>query len=214
MPRKIIKIDEHLCVGCSLCVRACKEEAIKLVDGRARLVREDYCDGLGNCLPVCPVNAISFRGEPEQDNTYACPEVSSKPLERNPTSEPPPYTRAQTHLNQWPVQIKLVSSRADYFRDAHLLVSADCSAFACGNFHGDYMKDRITIIGCPKLDEVDYCEKLTAILRENDIKSLCVVRMEVPCCAGIAKAAKTAIEDCAKQLPWQTVTLSIEGEVL
>lgn len=199
MIRKIIKIDQDKCNGCGLCVSACHEEAIGLVDGKAALLRDDYCDGLGNCLPVCPIEAISF----EEREADAYDEVAVKAI-----------TQAQTHLHQWPVQIKLVPPNASYFENAHLLVAADCVAYAYGNFHSEYMRNKVTIIGCPKLDEEDYSEKLTAILKDNNLKSVTVVRMEVPCCGGIERAVKTALQNCGKLIPWQVVTISTDGKIL
>ena len=209
MMRKIIKIDEEKCNGCGLCVSACHEGAIGLAYGKAKLLRDDYCDGLGNCLPVCPTGAITFEEreaadydeaavkasmENKQPDTLACgcPGRHSKTIERDNRREPAQTqaTSAETHLNQWPVQIKLVPPNAPYFKNANLLVAADCTAYAYGNFHGEYMKNKITIIGCPKLDEGDYSEKLTDILKMNDIKSVTVARMEVPCCGGIENAVK------------------------
>jgi Pyruvate/2-oxoacid:ferredoxin oxidoreductase delta subunit len=233
MIRKIIQINEDKCVGCGLCANACKESAIQIIDGKAKLVSDNYCDGLGNCLPVCPTNAISFV-EREADAydkeavaenkkkigvTEApgggCPGKMAKAITRKETYSPAPEsTQAETHLNQWPVQIKLVPINAPYFEDANLLIAADCSAFSYGNFHNDFMKDRITIIGCPKLDEGDYSEKLTEILRENKIKSVTIVRMEVPCCGGIERAAVNALRDCGKMIPWQVVTISTDGRIL
>ena len=233
MVRKIIKIEESKCNGCGLCVSACHEGAIGLVDGKAKLLRDDYCDGLGNCLPVCPVEAISFdereamefdeaavkaNMENSQPETLACgcPGTHSRSFERERECEhlPEQPVTAQTHLNQWPVQIKLVPPAAPYFKNANLLVAADCAAYAYGNFHNEYMKNRITIIGCPKLDEGDYSEKLTAILKMNDIKSVTVARMEVPCCGGIENAVKTALKDCGKMIPWQVVTISTDGRII
>ena len=184
MIRKIIKIDEAKCNGCGACASACHEGAIEMIDGKARLTREDYCDGLGDCLPACPVDAITFE-EP----------VSSQ-------------------LSQWPVQIKLVPVNAPYFNGADLLVAADCTAFAYGNFHNDFIRGRITLVGCPKLDGVNYAEKLTAIISENDIRSLTVVRMDVPCCGGIELAAKKALQASGKFIPWQIVTISRDGRIL
>ena len=189
MTRKTIKIDENKCIGCALCVSACKESAIELVNGKAKLTREDHCDGLGMCLPVCPVNAIRFEGDEAA-------------------------TQDHIPVNQWPLQIQLVAPNARFFNHAHLLVAADCTAFAYGNFHNDYMKNKVVVIGCPKLDHADYAEKLTEILKQNDIQSMTVARMEVPCCAGIENAAKTALQNCGKPIPWQVVTFSIEGKVL
>ena len=236
MVRKIIKIDEDKCDGCGLCVSACHEGAIGLVDGKAKLLSDDYCDGLGDCLPVCPTGAISFEereaaefneaavkanmeGSQPETLPCGCPGTNAKALERNvrPITAGPAQSRlaqAETHLNQWPVQIKLVPHNAPYFKGANLLVAADCAAYAYGDFHAGYMKNRITIIGCPKLDEGDYTEKLTAILKLNDIKSVTVVRMEVPCCGGIENAVKTALKNCGKMIPWQVVTISTDGKIL
>ena len=237
MKRQIISIDEEKCNGCGLCVSACQEGAIGLVDGKAKLLRDDYCDGLGNCLPVCPTEAISFvereaaefdeaavkaNMEKKQPETLACgcPGTHSKVLERAPETAPkaeqPAAAQgaAQTHLNQWPVQIRLVPVNAPYFKDANLLIAADCTAYAYGGFHTEFMRNRITLIGCPKLDEGDYSEKLTTILKENDIKSVTVARMEVPCCGGIENAVKNALRDCGKLIPWQVVTVSTAGRIL
>ena len=236
MIRKIIKIDEEKCDGCGLCVSACHEDAIGLVDGKAKLLRDDYCDGLGNCLPVCPPGAISFEEreaaefneaavkaniENKQPEVLACgcPGTHSQAFNRGdsatvPASVSAPAARGETHLNQWPVQIKLVPPNAPYFNNANLLVAADCTAYAYGNFHADYMKNKITIIGCPKLDDGDYSEKLTAILKMNGIKSVTVVRMQVPCCGGIENAVKTALQSCGKLIPWQVVTISTDGRIV
>ena len=233
MIRKIIRIDEEKCNGCGLCETACHEGAIGIVGGKATLLRDDYCDGLGNCLPVCPTGAINFEEreaaafdeaavkanmENRQPDKLACgcPGTHSKSIMRERKNEAisENATAAKTHLSQWPVQIKLVPHNAPYFTDAHLLIAADCSAYAYGNFHGDYMRNRITIIGCLKLDDGDYSEKLTAILKTNDIKSVTVARMEVPCCGGIENAVKTALRDCGKLIPWQVVTISTDGGIL
>jgi len=236
MIRKIIKIDEEKCDGCGLCVSACHEGAIGLVDGKAKLLRDDYCDGLGDCLPVCPTEAITFeereaveydekavqanieKTDDSQPETLpcGCPGTHSKSLEReqnNPVERKQTET-VKTHLNQWPVQIKLVPANAPYFNNAHLLVAADCAAYAYGNFHNEFMRNKITIIGCPKLDDGDYSEKLTAILEKNNIKSLTVARMEVPCCGGIEHAVKTALKNSGKMIPWQVVTFSTDGKIL
>jgi len=231
MIRKIIKIDEEKCIGCGLCISACQEGAIGLVDGKAKLLRDDYCDGLGNCLPVCPTEAITFEereaaaetavkanGESNQPDKLACgcPGTHSKPIERDNHREPAQTqtTSKETHLNQWPVQIKLIPPNVPYLNNANLLVAADCTAYAYGNFHGEYMKNRITIIGCPRLDEGDYSEKLTAILKQNKIKSVTVARMEVPCCGEIESAVKTALQNCGKLIPWQVVIISTDGRIL
>jgi len=233
MIRQIIKIDEEKCNGCGLCVTACHEGAIGMVNGKAKLLRDDYCDGLGNCLPVCPTDAISFEereaaafdehavkknAESKQPQNLACgcPGTQSKTLQRNVICEAKSDAQMpiQTHLNQWPVQIKLVPPNAPYFNNAHLLIAADCTAYAYGNFHSEFMKNRITLIGCPKLDEGDYSEKFTAILKLNNIKSLTVVRMEVPCCGGIENAVKTALQNSKKLIPWQVITVSTDGRIL
>ena len=230
--RRIIKIDEEKCIGCGLCVSACQGGAIGIVDNKAKLLRNDYCDGLGNCLPVCPTGAISFEEreaagfdeaavqanmESKQPDALACgcPGTHSKHIKRGDIEVAhKQIANAETHLNQWPVQIKLVPPNAPYFDNANLLVAADCAAYAYGNFHGELMKNRITIIGCPKLDEVDYSEKLTAILTQSNIKSVTVVRMEVPCCGGIENAVKTALQNCGELIPWQIVTISTDGRII
>ncbi|MCL2028979.1 MAG: 4Fe-4S binding protein [Deltaproteobacteria bacterium] len=233
MIRKVINIDEEKCDGCGLCVSACLEGAIGLVDGKAKLLREDYCDGLGNCLPVCPAEAISFeeREAAEFDENAVkdnmakkrpetlasgCPGAHSKTISREsrPGGEGERLKPMETHLNQWPVQIRLVPENAPYFDKADLLVAADCAAYAYGNFHGEYMRNKITIIGCPKLDDEDYSDKLTAILKLNDIKSVTVARMEVPCCAGIENAVKTALKNSGKLIAWQVATISTDGKIV
>lgn len=233
MIRQIIKIDEDKCNGCGLCVTACHEGAIGMVGGKAKLLRDDYCDGLGNCLPACPTNAIRFEEREaaaydeeavkmNMENKHpeklpcGCPGTQSKMLQRSVDTETKTDMQGpvQTQLNQWPVQIKLVPPNAPYFNNARLLIAADCSAYAYGNFHSKFMKNKITLIGCPKLDEIDYSEKLTAILKMNSIKSLTVVRMEVPCCGGIENAVKTALQNSGKFIPWQVVTLSTDGRIL
>lgn len=233
MIRKIIKIEKEKCNGCGLCAQACHEGAIGMVDGKAKLLRDDYCDGLGDCLPVCPTGAITFEEreadaydeaavqanmeqKKEQDLPCGCPGTHSKVIRRKnvPEKEMVQARVVQTRLNQWPVQIQLVPSSAPYFDGAHLLVAADCTAYAYGDFHNQYMKNKITVIGCPKLDEADYAQKLTAILKQNDIKSVTVMRMEVPCCGGIENAVKTALQACGKMIPWQVVTISTDGRIL
>ena len=230
MIRKIIKIDEGLCNGCGLCVTACHEGAICLIDGKAKLLRDDYCDGLGNCLPVCPTGAISFenREAKEYDEEAVlknkknvkplpcgCPGTASKSIahKKNKIVEDV-HEPADSELNQWPIQIKLVPQNAPYFKDANLLIAADCTAYAYGNFHKKFIRNKITLIGCPKLDEGDYAEKLTAILKSNDIKSLTIVRMEVPCCAGIVNAAKFALMNCGKMIPWSVVIIGTNGGII
>jgi ferredoxin len=232
MVRKIIRINESRCNGCGQCVSACHEGAIGLVDGKAKLLRDDYCDGLGNCLPACPTGAITFEErealayneeEVKKNNNKnneplacGCPGTNAKSIVRE---MPAPAKDTETlyspsQLSQWPVQIKLVPVNAPYFDNANLLVSADCAAYAYGNFHSEYMRNRITIIGCPKLDEGDYSERLTAIIRENNIKSVTVVRMEVPCCGGIENAVKAALKNSGKLIPWQIVTIATDGRIL
>ncbi len=231
MKRQMIKIDTDLCNGCGLCVSACHEGAIGMVDGKATLLRDDYCDGLGNCLPVCPTGAISFeerealaydeeavkRHQSQQPQPLACgcPGTMARSIERAATpAAPAPLTEVGSQLRQWPVQIKLVPVNAPYFDNANLLVAADCAAYAHASFNQTFMKNKITVIGCPKLDEGDYSEKLTAILQRNNIKSVTVVRMEVPCCGGIEAAVKTALYNCDKMIPWQVVTLATDGSQL
>ncbi|MCL2377786.1 MAG: 4Fe-4S binding protein [Defluviitaleaceae bacterium] len=230
MKRNVITIDEGKCIGCGLCASACHQGAIGLVNGKAKLLREDYCDGLGRCLPVCPTEAISFEErdikpiavkpdmEHKQQDTLACgcPGTNSKIIKRESTPEKTQgkTLSAESHLKQWPVQIKLVPVSAPYFDNAHLLIAADCAAYAYGSFHSEYMRNKITIIGCPKLDDGDYAEKLTAILLQNHIKSVTVVRMEVPCCSGIESAAKAALQSCGKMIPWQVATISTDGKII
>lgn len=235
MIRKIIKIDEEKCIGCGACAEACHEGAIAMVDGKAKLMREDYCDGLGDCLPACPTDAISFeeREAPAYNEAAVkaakagkaqsqseplpcgCPGTHSKAL-RRPAAEASAQTAAAVHseLMQWPVQIKLVPVNAPYFDRANLLVAADCTAFAYGDFHRDFIRNHITLVGCPKLDEGDYAEKLTQIIANNNLKSVTVVRMEVPCCGGIENAVKRALQASGKFLPWRVVTISTDGRIL
>lgn len=244
MIRKIIKIDEELCNGCGLCVDACHESAIGLVDGKAKLLRDDYCDGLGNCLPVCPTNAISFEerealeyNEEEVNRNIArkaeeehlteqskisshpvfsgCPGSRAMSLAKEEIKEAPtePSSVAKSMLRQWPVQIQLVPPHAPYFNNANLLIAADCTAYAYGSFH-QFMRNKITLIGCPKLDDVDYSEKLTQILSMNQIKSVTVIRMEVPCCGGIVHAVKTALANSGQIIPWRVVTIGTDGTIL
>ena len=221
MKRKIIKIEETKCNGCGACVTACHEGAIEMIGGKARLTREDYCDGLGDCLPACPTGAITFE---EKEIPCGCQGTRSHRISREEEGKsetaaaaPGPDTSAEAAkscLSQWPVQIRLVPVRAAYFDQADLLIAADCTAYAYGRFHNEFIRGRITLIGCPKLDEVDYAEKLTAILRDNASRSLTVVRMEVPCCSGIEQAAKRAIQASGRQIPCQTVILSTDGKIL
>ncbi len=235
MIKKIIRIDEEKCNGCGACVAACHEGAISMADGKARLTREDYCDGLGDCLPACPTGAISFKElkapaydekadrqaqmstndtrQPEGTVACSCPGTQSRAIKRESSSA---LRNASTpsQLSQWPCQIKLVPINAPYFDDANLLIAADCTAFAYGSFHSDFIRNHITLIGCPKLDEGDYAEKLTKIIASNNIRSVKVVRMEVPCCGGIENAVRRALQARGKFIPWQVVTISTDGKIL
>ena len=232
MIRKIIRIDEETCNGCGACAAACHEGAIGMVNGKAKLLREDYCDGLGDCLPACPTNAITFemREAPAYDEEAVqrakteksaalpcgCPGTAAKAITRTEAPSAPAACAAPavSRLRQWPVQIKLAPVNAPWFDGAHLLVAADCTAYAYGNFHEEFIRNRVTLIGCPKLDATDYSVKLTQILANNSIKSLTIVRMEVPCCGGIEFAAKKALQDSGKFIPWQVVTISTDGRIL
>ena len=197
MIRKIIEINEEKCNGCGLCAKACHENAIGMVNGKAKLLRDDYCDGLGDCLPTCPTGAITFVEREAAAYDEAAMEANKRKKNR-----------------QWPIQIQLTPVNAPYFDGADLLIAADCTAFAYANFAKEIQKGKITLIGCPKLDPVDYSEKLTAILEQNDVKSVTIIRMEVPCCGGIQNAAVTAMKKSGKFIPWQVLTVSVEGEVL
>lgn len=231
MLRKIIRIDEEKCNGCGLCANACHEGAIEMVDGKAKLVRENFCDGFGDCLPACPTGAITFeeREAPAYDEAAVkaakeqkteapaprpgCPGSAMRRFERS--EEAPAITgKPVSRLAQWPCQIKLLPTKADFFDGAKLLIAADCTAYAYANMHEEFMRGKVTIIGCPKLDAVDYSEKLTAIIRDNDIKSVTIVRMEVPCCGGLQRVAETALKESGKFIPWQVVTISRDGRIL
>ena len=240
MVRKIIHIDREKCNGCGACAAACHEGAIEMIDGAAVLTREDYCDGLGDCLPACPTGAITFeeREAPAYD-AQAVQTAKEQKQQPEPTSHSChghgggcPGSRAKairrdtakvmvgsvgsvpSQLAQWPCQIKLVPVRAPYFDGANLLIAADCTAYAYGNFHADFMKNHITLIGCPKLDDGDYAEKLAQIIAYNDVKSVRVLRMEVPCCGGLENAVKRALMASGKFIPWQVVTVSTDGKIL
>lgn len=231
MIRKIININEDKCNGCGACVNACHEGAIGMVDGKAKLLRDDYCDGLGDCLPTCPTGAITFieREAAAYDEQAVLAEMTRrkkalhsgcagsqiKQFNREKQTEKIPEAAVCTpQLMQWPVQIKLVPTNAPYFNGAKLLIAADCTAYAYANMHSEFINGKITLIGCPKLDVADYSEKLTEILCGNDIKSVTVVRMEVPCCAGIEAAAKAALKNSGKLIPWNVTTISIDGRII
>ena len=238
MIRKIIRIDKEKCNGCGACADACHESAIDIINGKAELVREHFCDGLGDCLPECPTGAISFeeREAPEYDEEAVkeaqkkifaknqaitahagCPGSKSMQIQRSeiPKSGKPSSTTGQvSNLQNWPVQIKLAPVNAPYFNDSKLLIAADCTAYAYAAFHQDFIRNKVTLIGCPKLDQVDYSEKLTAIIQNNNIQSVTIVRMEVPCCGGLEIAAKKALQASGKFIPWQVVTISIDGKIM
>ena len=236
MIRRIIEINREKCNGCGACAAACHEGAIAMVDGKAQLMRDDYCDGLGDCLPACPTGAITFveREAAAYDEAavlaakakkeeklpgsapkamHVCPGSMAKALHPAEAGESAPTT-APSQLRQWPVQIKLAPVNAPWFDGAKLLVAADCTAYAYANFHQDFIKGRITLVGCPKLDAVDYSDKLTEILKHNDIRSITVVRMEVPCCGGIEQAVKKALLNSGKLIPWDVVIVSTDGRIL
>ena len=238
MIRKIIRIDKEKCNGCGACATACHEGAIDIINGKAELVREHFCDGLGDCLPECPTGAISFeeREAPAYDeeavkeaqkkvfaknqamSTHTgCPGSRSMQIQRSETSETiesTPSVEQLSKLQNWPVQIKLAPVSAPYFNGAKLLIAADCTAYAYASFHQDFIRNKVTLIGCPKLDQIDYSEKLTAIIQNNNIQSVTIVRMEVPCCGGLEMAAKKALQDSGKFLPWQVITISIDGKII
>ncbi len=213
MIRKIIKIDESKCNGCGLCAAACHEGAIGMVDGIAKLLRDDYCDGLGDCLPACPTGAISFeeREALAYDHEAVLENMEKKKATKIEASSP---ARVDSQLQNWPPQIKLAPISAPYYQGANLLIAADCTCFSYGNFHNDFMKNRVTLIGCPKLDAVDYSQKLAAIIANNEISSITVTRMEVPCCGGLEFAVKKALQESGKFIPLQVVTISTEGDIL
>ena len=228
MIRRIIKIDSELCNGCGACAAACHEGAIEMVEGKARLTREDYCDGLGDCLPACPTGAITFeeREAPAYDEAAVkraqaakkaaacsgdCPGSLARSIAQE---EAQPVSALRSQLRNWPVQIKLAPVNAPYFDGAHLLIAADCTAFAYANFHQEFIRGRVTLVGCPKLDGMDYAEKLAAIIAGNDIKSVKILRMEVPCCGGIENAVKKALRSSGKFIPWQVITVSTDGKII
>lgn len=234
MVRKIIHIDEEKCNGCGRCAKACHESAIGMVNGKAKLMRDDYCDGMGDCLPECPTGAITFEEreaaaydeaavKENQKKTKeihmhhhegGCPGSRMREMNRDNTQTAPTVNMPlQSQLRQWPCQIKLVPTTAPFFENANLLIAADCTAYAYANFHQEFMRNKVTLIGCPKLDSVDYSEKLTEIIKNNDIKSVTILRMEVPCCGGLEMAAKKALQQSGKFIPWQVVTISIDGKI-
>ena len=238
MIRKIIRIDKEKCNGCGACADACHESAIDIINGKAELVREHFCDGLGDCLPECPTGAISFeeREAPEYDEEAVkeaqkkifaknqaitahagCPGSKSMQIQRSeiPKSGKPSSTTGQvSNLQNWPVQIKLAPVSAPSFNGAKLLIAADCTAYAYAGFHQDFIRNKVTLIGCPKLDQVDYSEKLTAIIQNNDIQSVTIVRMEVPCCGGLEMATRKALQNSGKFIPWQVITIGIDGNII
>ena len=238
MIRKIIRIDHERCNGCGACAKACHEGAIEIINGKAELVREHFCDGLGDCLPECPTGAISFeeREAPAYDEKavkeaqekafvknqaaskhMGCPGAKSMQIRRPAepgAGTPAPNPGQMSALRNWPVQIKLAPVSAPYFNGAKLLIAADCTAYAYASFHQDFIRNKLTLIGCPKLDQVDYSEKLTAIIQGNDIQSVTIVRMEVPCCGGLEMAARKALQNSGKFIPWQVVTISIDGKIM
>ena len=235
MKRRIIEIDRDKCNGCGACAAACHEGAISMVDGKAQLMRDDYCDGLGDCLPACPTGAIAFvereavaydekavmenkRKKMQKEGKTlpcGCPGTQSRKIERAECADAAvAFAEPVSRLAQWPVQIKLVPVNAPYFDGAKLLIAADCTAYAYAAFHERFIRGHITLVGCPKLDGVDYSEKLTEIIRNNDVRSVTVVRMEVPCCGGLENAAKTALQRSGKFIPWQVVTISTDGRIV
>lgn len=236
MKRNIIKIDESKCNGCGLCVTACHEGALQLIDGKARLISESYCDGLGDCLPECPTGAIVLekretaeydeeavkkhmeksKPQPEIALPCGCPGTQAKLLAKKQIESTPVLANENLHsqLGQWPCQLKLVPVNASYLDNAHLLIAADCTAFAYPNIHQTFMRNKITLIACPKLDDIDYSEKLTAILKQHEIKSVSILKMEVPCCGGILQAVKKALSNSGKMIPWNVVTISTDGRIL
>lgn len=230
MIRRIIQIDEEKCNGCGACAAACHEGAIGIIDGKAKLLRDDYCDGLGDCLPTCPTEAITFvereaaaydeaavkaaQKKKEKTLPCGCPGTNIKQISHKSDTQSNSYSYdINSRLSQWPVQIKLVPANAPYFNGANLLIAADCTAYAYGNFHEKFIKNHITLIGCPKLDNTDYSEKLAEIIRENDIKSVTVARMEVPCCGGIENAVKTALQKSGKLIPCEVAVISTDGNI-
>lgn len=231
MIRKIVEINRELCNGCGACAKACHEGAIEMINGKAELIKDDYCDGFGDCLPACPTEAIKIiereaaeydeiavknRMKAMKNSVQSCPGSMAMSFARdvkNEVDKKEKFTSCESQLMQWPVQIKLVPTKAPYYENADLLIAADCSAYAYARFHEDFMKKHITIIGCPKLDEVDYSEKLTEIIRNNNINSVKIARMEVPCCGGLERAVIKAIENSNKNIKYDTVTIVCNGSI-
>lgn len=232
MQRKIIQIDKEKCNGCGLCITACHEAAIGLVDGKATLLKDEYCDGLGDCLPACPMDAIHLVEQEvapyneeavlarlaelnKSANTSSCPGAQAAALKRDqPAVSAPKQSSQSSALAQWPVQIKLAPVKAHFYQGAELLIAADCSAYAYASFHQDFMQGKITLIGCPKLDDINYSEKLSEIFLQNNIKNVTVVRMEVPCCGGLQQAVENALRKSGKILPYQLVIVGTDGELV
>ncbi|MCR4741979.1 MAG: 4Fe-4S binding protein [Treponema sp.] len=238
MIRKIVKIDEEKCTGCALCASACHENAIVMKNGKAHLLRDDFCDGFGDCLPACPAGAITIEERESLEYNPAAVEQRKQLLEnkfeihplgscpgsavhtfvrnnsKSSDSEGLEKSAVKSQLMQWPVQIKLLPIQAPFYENANLLIAADCTAYAYAAFHRDFIKNHITLIGCPKLDDGDYTDKLTEIIRLNNIKSLTLVRMDVPCCGGLERAATEALKASGKFIPWQVIVIGRDGEIL
>lgn len=229
MKRKIVNIDRDKCNGCGICVDACHEGALVMLDGKATLISDSYCDGLGDCLPECPVGAITIderdaapydqeavdiRISEREQGAFICPSMKAKSIKREPVAPVHHENAPQSKLTNWPLQMQLAPVTAPYFNGAELLIAADCAPFAYANFHEEMIKGRVCMIGCPKLDPVDYSEKLSAIIANNDIQSVTVVRMEVPCCGGLVNQVKQALIQSGKMIPWSIRTISLDGKII